>query len=109
MLQVSAERIWRSLAVREPRRASITMWVSRLSIPPQARSQQVSMHPDLARETPNEGGRLGLDRHQPRYRLPVLCDHDALRSQPVEDRETLLLELRGADGGHDDDSSSGRK
>src|SRR5436305_15135953 len=80
MLQVSEERIWRSFPVTEPRRAWIRMWVSRFSIPPQARGQEVAMHSNLACKTTDKDGRFGLDRHQLRYRLTVLCNDDTLRS-----------------------------
>ena len=51
------------------------------------------MHSNLARKAPDERGRVGLDGHQLGDRLAVLRDDDALGPQPVEDRETLLLEL----------------
>ena len=75
--------------------AGIRIWVLRFSIPPQARGQKVTIYPNLACETPDERGRFGLDGYQFGYQLTVLGNDDTLWSQPVEDSEALLLELRG--------------
>lgn len=66
------------------------------------------MHSNLACKAPDQRGRLGLDGHQSRYRFAVLRNDDALGLQPVEDRETLLLELYSSDRAHGRQSSTGQ-
>src|SRR6185503_2427185 len=78
------------------------MCVSRFSIgaPADAGGEDVPLDADLAFHGADQSLAGGLNRQQPCDRLAALGDHDALGIDPVEQREALLLELRGSDGLH---------
>src|SRR2546426_12567013 len=96
MLHESPDKSRSSRDVSSPASAWIRTWVSRFSIPPQARRQDVAFDLDLSLEGPDQCRGCRLDRDELRHRPAVLGDHDALGTHLVEDGETFLLELCGA-------------
>jgi hypothetical protein len=71
------------------------MCVSRFSIPPDARREDVALDGQLALEAADEGRGLRGDGNELRHRPTVLRDDDPLGADPVEQGEALGLELGG--------------
>jgi hypothetical protein len=76
------------------------MWVSRFSIPPGARREDVTLDRELALETADQRREIRGDGDELRDRLAVLGDDDSLRTDAVEQGKALSLELGGGNGFH---------
>lgn len=71
--------------------------MSRLSMPLEARREDISLDLETALQLSDELGRLGPNRNELGDRLSAFRDDDALLAHAVEKREALFLELRRRD------------
>src|SRR5207245_2316691 len=97
MLQRRVRRSFSSAGLRLSPRAWSRMCVSRLSIPLGPGREDVTLDLQSALQRTDEGGRFRANRDQLGHGPAALRDHDAFIVDLVEDREALLLELRGCD------------
>ena len=84
--------------LNSPSRGKTSIWVSRLSIciPAHACAEYVAPHLDLVPQAANHVGPLPVIRNHSRNRLAVLGDDQPIVVEPVQQRQALLFELRGA-------------
>src|SRR5438128_5456061 len=78
------------------------MWVSRLSIksPDHPRGENIPADLDLFPQRSEEVGRLPGEGNDPGHGLSVLGDDQTLGRERVQERQTLLFELRSTDPSH---------
>src|SRR2546427_12923758 len=78
------------------------MWVSRLSIksPGHPRGENIPADLDLSPQRSEEIGRLPGEGNDPGHGLSVLGDDQTLGRERVQERQTLLFELRSTDPFH---------
>jgi len=94
MLHVSPRRSFSSAGFNSSDRAYKRTCVSRLSIPAQPGAGDISLDSNSPAKFADQGSRLRFDRHQLRNGLTVLRDNDPVGVDGIENRETLLFELR---------------